>query len=131
MEKTRELKAMEEISAKLDVLLKRSEQPAQLSHPYDLWREGGDWIGAARSYLKCHTRGGDTCTWGSDTDHLTMSVRDLELFAATAVHADRGRQESLQKIIEKLERKLLQLDCENHYMKEEIARQKKEDPETK
>jgi hypothetical protein len=56
--------------------------------PYELHRDGGSWLGAARRYLKCNVRGGDTCIWSSG-EPLTLTVIQIEDLAAHAVIADR------------------------------------------
>lgn len=78
---------------------------------YDLLEEGGEWLGAARNYLKSHIRGGDTCIWSS-ADFLSMAVFQIEELAASAVLADRKETESLKDRIETLQRKLLKTQCE-------------------
>ncbi len=55
---------------------------------FSILREGGPWLGAARSYLKQHVRGGETCIWSSE-ERLSLSVRQIEELAAAAVAADR------------------------------------------
>lgn len=56
--------------------------------PLQLRREGGAWLGAARSWLQWHTRNGDRVTWGStDAVDKTFTVRDVEELAAEVAAA--------------------------------------------
>lgn len=50
---------------------------------YELLRRGGEWLGAAREWVKCRKRNGDRVTWGS-TDELqpSMTIREVEELAA-------------------------------------------------
>lgn len=51
----------------------------------ELLRLGGEWLGAARSWIQRKARNGEHVTWGSDdTLEATFSVRDIEELAADA-----------------------------------------------
>lgn len=56
-------------------------------------KEGGPWLGAARTVMQECVRGGDTATWNSDT-MVSCSMRTLEQIAAAAVAADRNARRS-------------------------------------
>jgi hypothetical protein len=60
----------------------------EITDPQELLNEGGEWIGAARTYLQKNIPFGDRVGWGSKT-HLSVTVEQLEEIAAVAVCADR------------------------------------------
>ena len=67
-------------------------QPVVL--PHVLLHEGGEWLGAARTWLQWNTRNGDSVTWGShDEIKPTLTVKMVEELAAhaaaAAINADR------------------------------------------
>lgn len=67
------------------------ETAGEYTDPHDLLRKGGEWLGAARNWIKWNCHNGDRVTWGS-TDLLSpvLTVRDVEELAARAVAADRN-----------------------------------------
>jgi hypothetical protein len=61
----------------------------------DVLREGGEWLGAARNWIKWNAHNGSDVTWGSDAvliPHLT--VQQVEEVAAVAVATDRRSRAS-------------------------------------
>lgn len=63
---------------------------------YDLHKQGGNHLAAAREYLQCNIRGGDSCTWGSN-QILHMTVAQIEEMAseiaAAAINEDRKNRD--------------------------------------
>lgn len=54
----------------------------------ELLRKGGEWLGAARNWLKWHTRNGDQVTWGShDVIEPPFTVAKIEDLAAEVAAA--------------------------------------------
>jgi hypothetical protein len=54
----------------------------------DLLREGGPWLGAARSWLRRHKCNGSSVTWGSDEElRPPFTVREIEELAADVAAA--------------------------------------------
>lgn len=52
-------------------------------YPSDLERKGGDWLGAARSWIQQNRINGSTVTWGSPQQvRPNMTVKDIEDLAA-------------------------------------------------
>jgi hypothetical protein len=56
----------------------------------DILKEGGAWLGAARSWLQCRKRNGEHVKWGSqDVLDPPMTVRECEEMVAEAIQAER------------------------------------------
>jgi hypothetical protein len=50
---------------------------------FDLLKQGGEWLGAARRWLQWNTHNGDRVTWGSEEVlHPPLTVRQVEELAA-------------------------------------------------
>lgn len=61
-------------------------------------KKGGDWLGAARSWLQRHKLNGSRVTWGSQEElQPPMTVRDVEEVTLCAAAAERDR---VAKIVE-------------------------------
>lgn len=65
-------------------------------------KQGGKWLGAARSWLQWHTRNGDSVTWGSnDVIEPHLTVKMIEELAAdvaeAAVEEETGKQFQMLK----------------------------------
>jgi hypothetical protein len=57
-------------------------------YPAELLQRGGEWLGAARNWLKWHTLNGERVTWGSgDLVEPQLSVRQIEDLAAEVAAA--------------------------------------------
>lgn len=66
---------------------------------FDLMKRGGEWLGAARSWLQRHARNGDRVTWGSDdTIEHRFSVREIEDMAAEVAAAAMRPQPSDERL---------------------------------
>jgi len=54
-----------------------------------LSQTGGDWLGAARNWIQCKFRNGESVTWGSQDvlEGKLVTVRDIESLAATIAAA--------------------------------------------
>lgn len=51
--------------------------------PRELLNRGGEWLGAARSWIQCRARNGSEVTWGSnETLQMQVTVADIEHLAA-------------------------------------------------
>jgi hypothetical protein len=62
----------------------------------ELLRKGGDWLGAARSWMQCKKLNGSRVTWGSQEElSPQMTVRDVEEVAAAAAAAQLNRIENI------------------------------------
>jgi len=58
----------------------------------ELMKKGGEWIGAARSWLQHHKLNGSRVTWGSSEElQPPMTVKDVEDVALHAAAAERDR----------------------------------------
>lgn len=57
----------------------------------DVYREGGAWLGAARSHIQCKVPNGERVIWGS-LESVHTTVRVLEEIAARAAAAERAEQ---------------------------------------
>lgn len=55
-------------------------------YAFDLQRKGGNWLGATRSYLQSHVRGGDTNIWGSNQT-VTLTMAQVEELGAESAAA--------------------------------------------
>jgi hypothetical protein len=53
----------------------------------DLKKNGGDWIGAARSWIQSNVQNGSNLTWGSDDICPHMTVRKIEDLATRVAEA--------------------------------------------
>lgn len=63
--------------------------------PYTLMEKGGEWLGAARSWLQRKKRNGESVTWSShDVLEPPMTVLDVEEVAAEAASAAMRKQPS-------------------------------------
>lgn len=62
---------------------------------HELSREGGSWLGTARSWLQSHVNNGDQVRWGS-AEPITMTVQQFEdcaaFIAASAINDDRAKR---------------------------------------
>lgn len=69
--------------------------PRKACFAHNLMKEGGDWLGSARSYLQSHVKNGEHVRWGSG-DLVTMTVQQYEEaashIAAAAINSDRKRR---------------------------------------
>lgn len=80
---------------------RRPEAQEGLERPTaaELLRQGGEWLGAARSWLQWHTRNGDQVTWGSgDLIEPQLSVRQIEDLASEVAAAAMRPQPSEQRL---------------------------------
>jgi len=71
--------------------LEKAEQLARAKKrilPCELYKKGGKWLGAARTWLQWNTKNGDRVTWGSNDviePHLTVKqIEDLAAHVAAA-----------------------------------------------
>jgi len=66
---------------------------------FDLQKRGGEWLGAARSWLQRHTRNGEDVTWGSgDIVEKRFSVREIEDLAADVAAAAMRPQPNEERV---------------------------------
>lgn len=77
--------------------IKRLENKMERILPCELYKKGGKWLGAARSWLQSNTHNGDRVTWGSlDILEPHLTVRQMEDFAAhvaaAAINEDRKKR---------------------------------------
>lgn len=64
-------------------------------------KQGGDWLGAARSWMQSNVQRGDTLSWGSsETVHIPFcKLEEMALrVAAAAVAADRAKRSALRPL---------------------------------
>jgi hypothetical protein len=100
-----------EAHARFPVLLDLAEEAlrlrADLAAPeaspprcYDLAREGGNWLGDARSWVQRKKHNGERVTWGSgDVLHPPMTIREVEEVASeAAAGALRDRWEAREQL---------------------------------
>jgi len=55
--------------------------------PEELLKQGGEWLGAARNWIKWHVIGGDRVTWNSDDSVGHFTVRKIEQLASEVAAA--------------------------------------------
>jgi hypothetical protein len=68
----------------------------------ELLRQGGEWLGAARSWMQRQARNGERVTWGSDDVlETSLSVRDVEELAAD-VAAAAMREQPIEERVDHL-----------------------------
>lgn len=80
----------------------------------DLLRQGGEWLGVARSWLQWHTRNGSRVAWGSNTAlEPPLTVRQVEELAAyvaasvyDALTAERAAHERTRNVASKALREI-------------------------
>ena len=66
--------------------------------PVELMRQGGKWLGAARTWIQWHCVNGEQVIWGShDELKPTLTVKDVEELAADVAAA------AINEYINKLE----------------------------
>ena len=71
-------------------------------------KQGGKWLGAARTWLQWHTRNGESVTWGSqDVIEPQMTVKMVEELAANVAEA---------AVEEQLEKQMLLLSAAYHLL---------------
>lgn len=102
------LKALGEISDdcvgegeidRLRAKLAEYEQDRERVRGSDLLRQGGEWLGTARNWLKWHKRNGDQVTWGSnDVLEGPFTVREVEELAADVAAAAMAPQPSENRL---------------------------------
>ena len=65
----------------------------------DVLRQGGKWLGMARSWVQSHKLNGDKVTWGSnDVLNPPMTIREVEEVCAYAVASVMNNIEDVEKI---------------------------------
>jgi len=74
----------------------------------DFTKQGGEWLGAVRSYVQHKFFNGETVTWGSgDELRPPATIGQIEEVAALAVDSAFKEVDELKKEIERLRKKLL------------------------
>jgi hypothetical protein len=80
--------------------------------PQELLRKGGDWLGAARSWMQRKKLNGSRVTWGSQEElQPPMTVSDVEEVAAEAAAAELRRIENI------LEKRVLDLEVKEKLLR--------------
>lgn len=78
--------------------------PVETPDASELLRRGGEWLGAARSWILWHRHNGDSVTWGSaDVLRPPFTTADVEDLAAHVAAAAMRKQPGEQRLLDCLQ----------------------------
>jgi hypothetical protein len=86
-------------------------------------KNGGEWLGAARNWVKWNCRNGEHVTWGSnDVLEPALTIRQVEEMAARVADAAASEMDDLKKQLENCRQKRLRSEIELTHRIEALER---------
>jgi endonuclease/exonuclease/phosphatase family metal-dependent hydrolase len=87
---------------------------------FQLRKQGGAWLGAARHWVQWNVAGGDQITWSSNTPLRSVTMREVEELASEVAAAEMNERAEALGRVSILRRRLLFAQAELSHAKEQL-----------